>query len=65
VLLQHELARARAEGYTRAQISFLIGNAPAERAYIKAGFRFAEERRAAEFQTAISSPGLWRLSRNV
>ncbi|HTK79225.1 MAG TPA: GNAT family N-acetyltransferase [Rhizomicrobium sp.] len=65
VLLQHELARARAEGYTRAQITFLIGNAPAERAYIKAGFRFAEERRAAEFQTAISSPGLRRLSRNI
>jgi ribosomal protein S18 acetylase RimI-like enzyme len=65
ILLQHEVARARAEGYSRAQISFLIGNEPAERAYIKAGFQFAEERRTAEFQATMGAPGLRRLARDI
>ena len=45
-LLDHELARARAAGFRRAQISFLIGNEAAERAYRKVGFEFAQEKRA-------------------
>ena len=64
-LLAHEFDRARAAGYARAQISFLIGNEPAERAYIKAGFQFAEEKRAPDFQAAIAVPGLRRLARNI
>jgi GNAT superfamily N-acetyltransferase len=64
-LLAHELDRGRAAGFTRAQISFLIGNEPAERAYRKAGFTFAEEKRAPEFEAAIGSPGLRRLARDT
>ena len=65
VLLQHELERARAAGFKRAQISFLIGNHRAERAYRKAGFAFAEEKRAPDFEAAIQAPGLRRLARDI
>jgi translation initiation factor 4G len=64
-LLQHELERADAAGFKRAQISFLIGNEPAEHAYRKSGFTFAEEKRAPEFEAAIAAPGLRRLARDI
>ena len=65
LLLAHEFDRARAAGFGRAQISFLIGNEAAERAYRKASFMFAEEKRAAEFEAAIGVPGLRRLARDI
>jgi GNAT superfamily N-acetyltransferase len=58
VLLKHELERARADGYRRVQISFCIGNTAAERAYSKAGFKFAEEKCSSEFQSVLGVPGL-------
>lgn len=64
-LLVHELARARHAGFSRAQISFLIGNEPAERGYRKAGFTFAEDARAPEFEAATGVPGLRRLARDL
>jgi len=64
-LLAHEFARARAAGYPRAQISFLIGNEPAERAYARAGFVFAEEKTAPEFEAAMGAPGLRRLVKEI
>ena len=64
-LLEAELDVARAAGFRRAQISILIGNDRAEKAYMKAGFTFAEEKRAAEFQAAIGVPGLRRLARDL
>ena len=64
-LLRYELERARAAGFRRAQISFLIGNEPAERAYRKAGFIFAEEKCAADFEAATGVPGLRRLTRDL
>jgi GNAT superfamily N-acetyltransferase len=64
-LIDHELERARRAGFKRAQISFLIGNEPAERAYRKAGFIFAEERRAPEFEAAMGAPGLRRLAQDI
>jgi ribosomal protein S18 acetylase RimI-like enzyme len=64
-LLEAELDVARAAGSKRAQISILIGNDRAERAYNKAGFTFVEEKRAAEFQAAIGVPGLRRLARDL
>jgi translation initiation factor 4G len=64
-LLENEFARARAAGFRRAQISYLIGNEPAERAYLKAGFKFAEEKRAPEFEAAMGAPGLKRLVRDL
>ena len=64
-LLAAELDVARAAGFRRAQISFLIGNDRAEKAYTKAGFTFAEEKRPAEFQDAMGVPGLRRLRRDL
>jgi len=64
-LLQHEFQRARSSGYTRAQISFLIGNEAAERAYRRAGFVFAEEKMAPEFEAAMGVPGLRRLVKEI
>jgi translation initiation factor 4G len=64
-LLEQEFERARAAGFRRAQISYLIGNEPAERAYLKAGFNFAEEKRAPEFEAAMGVAGLKRLARDL
>ena len=64
-LLKHGLDAGRAAGFHRAQISFLIGNTPAEHAYMKAGFTFAEEARAPEFEAAMGVPGLRRFARDI
>jgi len=62
-LLEKECEIARAAGFRRAQISFFIGNDRAERAYRNAGFEFAEEKRAADFDAALGTPGTIRLAR--
>jgi ribosomal protein S18 acetylase RimI-like enzyme len=64
-LLQNELRIARDAGFSRAQISVLIGNVGAERAYEKAGFKFAEEKRAHDFEVALRTPGTRRLVRDT
>jgi translation initiation factor 4G len=64
-LLEKELDVARAAGFRRAQISFFIGNTPAEKAYRKAGFVFAEEKRAPDFEAAMGTPGTIRLVRDI
>ena len=64
-LLAKELELARAAGFRRAQISFFIGNVPAEKAYLKAGFTFVEEMRSADFEAAMGTPGTRRLARDI
>ncbi|HEY2070747.1 MAG TPA: GNAT family N-acetyltransferase [Rhizomicrobium sp.] len=64
-LLEDAFQRARDAGTHRAQISFLIGNLPAERAYAKSGFTFAEEKRDTGFEAAMGTPGVRRFARNV
>ncbi len=64
-LLSAELDVARAAGFKRAQISFLIGNDRAEKAYAKAGFSFAEEKHTADMQTAMGVPGIRRFARDL
>jgi GNAT superfamily N-acetyltransferase len=64
-LLAKELDIARSKGFRRTQISFFIGNTRAERAYAKAGFAFAEEKRAAEFEAAMGIPGITWCARDV
>jgi len=64
-LLAAELDVARAAGFKRAQISFLIGNDRAEKAYAKAGFTFADEKRTADIETAMGVPGIWRFAREL
>jgi ribosomal protein S18 acetylase RimI-like enzyme len=55
----------RAGGPKRVQISFLIGNEPAERSYRSCGFVFAEDKTAKEFEAAMGVPGLRRLARDL
>jgi translation initiation factor 4G len=65
-LIAHMLDDMRAaHGPSRAQISVLIGNAPAEAAYRACGFEFAEEKRAKDFEAAMGTPGIRRLARDL
>src|SRR5262245_30617038 len=65
VLLDEALTEGRARGFARAQITFLIGNDKAERAYARAGFMFDDERRHPDFEAAVGSPGLRRFVREL
>jgi len=42
-----------------------MGNAAAERAYAKAGFSFAEEKTAKDFEAALGIPGIRRFARDL
>jgi translation initiation factor 4G len=64
-LLEHALGEGRRRGVARAQISVLIGNDPARRAYEQAGFRVAEERKSAAFEALLGSPGFLRMTRSL
>lgn len=64
-LMAAELDEARAAGFKRAQISFFMGNAAAERAYSKSGFVFAEEKTAPDFEAALGIPGVRRFARDL
>jgi ribosomal protein S18 acetylase RimI-like enzyme len=64
-LIDHALAAGAQAGFTRASISFLIGNVAAERCYAKAGFVFAEEKRDPAFEAMTGSPGFRRFVRTI
>ena len=64
-LIAQALEKGRAAGFSRATISFLIGNDPAERAYAKAGFVFAEEKRDPAFEALIGAPGFRMVARTI
>lgn len=64
-LLEHELDIARSAGFRRAQISVFIGNTRAEKAYVKGGFAFAEEKTSPDFEAAMGVPGTRRLARGI
>jgi ribosomal protein S18 acetylase RimI-like enzyme len=64
-LLERALVDGRGRGFTTAQITFYIGNRPAERSYVRAGFTFAEERRHPDFEAATGSPGFCRYVREI
>lgn len=59
-LIRHVLPEGKRLGMDEAQITFLIGNDPAERAYANAGFQHAGDRRSTEFETATGVPGIRR-----
>ena len=64
-MIAYLLEEGHAQRFTHAQITFLIGNDAAERAYAKAGFHFDAEKRHPDFKTAIGSAGLRRFIRNM
>jgi GNAT superfamily N-acetyltransferase len=64
-LIAHALAAGKAAGFSRASITFVIGNDPAERCYAKAGFVFAEEKRDSTFEALTGAPGFRRFVRAI
>lgn len=64
-LLTRGLAAGKAAGFSRASITFVIGNDAAERCYAKAGFTFAEEKRDAAFEALTGAPGFRRFTRAI
>jgi GNAT superfamily N-acetyltransferase len=64
-LIARALSVGKAAGFSRASISFLIGNDAAERCYAKAGFSFAEEKRDGAFEAITGAPGFRRFTRAI
>lgn len=64
-LLDLALQKGRARGYATAQISCLIGNDAAQRAYERAGFEVVEERRSPAFEKLVGCPGFSRMTRRL
>ena len=60
-LLSAILARGRASGFDKAQISVLIDNTPALRCYERAGFRIVDEKRHPDFEAMFGAPGVARM----
>jgi ribosomal protein S18 acetylase RimI-like enzyme len=61
MLVEQVLERGRARGYKLAQLTILIGNTPAQKAYEKIGFRSDIEKRHPNFDAAIGVPGMMRM----
>ena len=59
-LLDAACEAGRSRGFQTAQLSYVIGNHAAERAYAKAGFQLVEESRHPDFEAAVGAPGLKR-----
>ena len=64
-LLEEILEEGRRRGFKRAQVSFYIGNTPAQRAYEKCGFKYLDEKRHPDFEAEIGCPGMVRLLRDL
>lgn len=64
-LLLAILARGRTAGYPRTQISYLIGNDPAQAAYERVGFTTVDEQRDVQFEAAFRCPGIARMQRSL
>lgn len=62
-LLARAFEEGRARTITEAQITCMIGNDFAERAYTRAGFRFLTEWRHHDFERAAGTPGMRKFSR--
>jgi ribosomal protein S18 acetylase RimI-like enzyme len=56
-LLHQLLGQGRERGFEHAQISVLIGNERARRAYVKAGFEPIAEARSEDWEREMGSPG--------
>jgi ribosomal protein S18 acetylase RimI-like enzyme len=57
-LLAEALDVGRQRGYRAAQISVLVGNTAAERAYERVGFAVVDERRQPDFEAVVVVPGI-------
>ncbi len=64
-LLLRILERGRARGFKTAQIGYLIGNLPAQRAYERVGFTTVDEKRDPGFEAVLGCPGIARMLRDL
>jgi translation initiation factor 4G len=64
-LIGEILDEGRRQGFELAQVSFYIGNTPAQQAYEKAGFLYHDEKRHPDFEAEIGCPGMVRLLREL
>ena len=64
-LMDAALARGRARGASVSGIGVFIGNDPAQRAYEKAGYRAASEKRNPEMERTWGTPGIRLLLRDL
>ena len=62
-LLAEVLEKGRKRGASIADVSVLIGNDPAQRAYEKVGFKVIGDKRHPEFEAVYKCPGMRLLSR--
>ena len=63
-LIAEILETGRARGHRLAQLTIMIGNVAAERAYEKGGFRILDEKRDRDFEAALGAPGFMRMIRD-
>jgi translation initiation factor 4G len=64
-LLEEILEAGCEQGFTTAQIGYLLGNEPAKRAYEKAGFAWVDEWCHPDFEAAFGTPGAVRMQRHL
>jgi len=64
-LVEHVLAEGREQGHSLAQLSLMIGNAPAQRLYERHGFAISAEKRDPGFENALGCPGIALMSRRL
>ncbi|HLY04465.1 MAG TPA: GNAT family N-acetyltransferase [Rhizomicrobium sp.] len=62
-LMAEILEIGRARGHRLAQLTVLIGNLAAQRAYEKAGFTVRDEKRHPDFQATLGASGFMRMVR--
>jgi len=60
-LLLEILELGREQGFARAQVGYLLGNAPAKRAYERVGFKWVEEHCHPSFEAKYGTPGIARM----
>lgn len=63
-LMAEVLEAGRTRGHRIAQLTILIGNIAAQRAYEKAGFRVRDEKRHRDFEAALGAPGFMLMVRD-
>jgi hypothetical protein len=64
-LLAQAFDEGRGQGLKEAHTTCFIGNIPAERAYARAGFLFAGERRHPDFEAVAGVPGIRQFTREL
>lgn len=64
-LLKTVLEKGKQQGFEQAQITFVIGNVEAQRAYERAGFQPFDEHIDGSFEKAFGAPGMKTFMRDI